>query len=101
MNREKRGKYMITITDNRRNRVTMYVRNDEVGHLDYKKTDDILTAHSVEVYPEFNGRGYAKFLVQSFVSLTELNGFKAGAKCPYAVNYFDKNGLKNFAPTEE
>lgn len=87
---------MIEIKDNARNRLTMHVDGMEVGLIDYMMHDDVATITHTEVYPEFNGRGYARFLVHTFLGVMELRRIKPGAICPYAIDYFTEHGVVNY-----
>jgi|GEM_PF-5155965 len=88
---------MLTLQDNSRNRLTLFIQGVEVGLIDYMIQGQQITVMHTEVYQEFTGKGYAQFLVQSFLNIAHLRQLQQAAICPYAMKYFEKHGITNYA----
>jgi predicted GNAT family acetyltransferase len=65
--------------------------NTIVGTTDYLLGDNVFTILKVYVLPIFQGKGYAKLMVEEIVRLAKEKGYKIKPICSYSVGYFEKN----------
>jgi len=72
-------------------KISLIDDNNVVGTIDYMLENNVFTIVRVYVLPIFQGRGYAKMLVEEVVRLAKEKGYKIKPICSYSVGYFEKN----------
>ncbi len=63
--------------------VQLFESDDKVGKMDIAVSDSRLTVFHTEVAPEFEGRGFAKLLLDELVGYARTNDLKIIPLCPY------------------
>jgi len=72
-------------------KISLIDDNNVVGTIDYMLENNVFTIVRVYVLPIFQGRGYAKMLVEEVVRLAKEKGYKIKPTCSYSIGYFEKN----------
>jgi predicted GNAT family acetyltransferase len=73
------------------NKLTLIDDNKPVGTIDYKLEDNVFTIVKVYVVPVFQGKGYAKLLVEEVVRLAKEKNYMIKPLCSYSIGFFEKN----------
>jgi len=77
------------------NKLILIDDNKSVGTIDFKIEDNVFTIIKVYVLPIFQGKGYAKLLVQEVVRLAQEKNYKIRPLCSYSIGFFEKNPQYN------
>jgi len=80
------------ILDNGTFEIDLYQEDTKVGYVQGKKvSSNYLSIEHTIVYEQYQGKGYAKILIEEVVHFAKVNNFKIIPICSYAVKFFDKN----------
>lgn len=71
--------------------VRLFSNDLQAGQMNISITDGKLAVFHTEVYPEYEGRGFAKLLLKQLVSYAREKGFKIIPLCPYVNVQFRKH----------
>lgn len=71
--------------------VKLFTDEVKAGKMDIAITDGRLTVFHTEVYPEFEGRGFAKLLLEKLVSYAKEKDLKIVPLCPYVNLQFRRH----------
>jgi predicted GNAT family acetyltransferase len=63
----------------------------DVGFLDYRKKDDLLTLVHTEVAPALRGQGIGEKLVRFAMEHARTHGLRVRALCPFARRWVDEH----------
>lgn len=71
--------------------VQLFDNDIKAGKMDVAITNGKLTVFHTEVSPEFEGRGFAKVLLNQLVSYAKANSLKIIPLCPYVNLQFRRH----------
>ncbi len=71
--------------------VRLFSDDVQAGKMNMGITDGNLTVFHTEVYPEYEGRGFAKLLLAQLVSYAKENKLKIIPLCPYVNLQFRRH----------
>src|SRR5688572_13278258 len=71
--------------------VQLFTDEVKAGKMDIAITNGRLTVFHTEVYPEFEGRGFAKLLLEKLVSYAKEKDLKIVPLCPYVNVQFRRH----------
>jgi len=71
--------------------VRLFSDSVNAGKMDIAVANGKLTVFHTEVSPEFEGRGFAKLLLDQLVSYARENGLKIVPLCPYVNVQFKRH----------
>ena len=71
--------------------VQLFSNNIKTGKMDIAMTNGQLTVYHTEVLPEFEGRGFAKLLLDQLVSYATEHDLKIIPLCPYVNLQFRRH----------
>ena len=70
--------------------------NNQIGYIGYNIINPtVLDVVTTKVDSKYQGKGYAKILIQEYVNYLIKNNLKTDLTCSYAINYFLKNNELN------
>jgi len=67
--------------------------NVKVGYVDYRIDNGILILNKVYVLPNYQGKGYARLIMDEAVVFAQKEKYLVRPICSYAIGYFEKNPL--------
>ena len=78
---------------NERNRGGFYLSegSERIGEMEVSIADDTITVYHTEVDPAYEGKGYAKLLLNAMVEHARNNHLKVIALCPYVHVQFSRH----------
>lgn len=78
--------------DERARRMDMFDDNgSHLGTIEYiRGGNNELYATHTEVFPPYEGKGYAKLLLNALTAYAKRNDLKIVAICPYVINAFQR-----------
>ena len=79
------------IQDKIKERFSLFVNNNDAGHISYQFENNKITIIHTQVDKEYGGRGYAKLLVENVIDYARGNKFKIIPICPYAKKILSDN----------
>jgi predicted GNAT family acetyltransferase len=71
--------------------VQLFDNDIKAGKMNIAIIDEKLTVFHTEVFPEFEGRGFAKVLLDQLVSYARAKGLKIIPLCPYVNLQFRRH----------
>lgn len=71
--------------------VQLFSDGMKAGKMDISVTGEKLTVYHTEVSPAYEGKGFAKLLLEKLVSYARKNGLKIVPLCPYVHGQFRKH----------
>ncbi|MDY6062934.1 MAG: GNAT family N-acetyltransferase [Erysipelotrichaceae bacterium] len=72
-------------------KILMMVDGKEVGYIEYELKDNSINILHTVVYSEFQGRGYARELVNEAIAYADKQGYALTSVCSYATKVIQKN----------
>ena len=73
-----------------------------MGYITYEKTEEnAVRATHTKVYPAFEGKGYARLLLDTMAEWAKEKGIKIIPACPYVARAFEKHPEKYAAVAAE
>ena len=81
-------KTKVVLKNNAYGEVELFSDDKKVGKMDIAVSDGKLTVFHTEVDSKFEGRGFAKLLLNQLVSYAKENGLKIIPLCPYVNAQF-------------
>jgi predicted GNAT family acetyltransferase len=85
------GNIKVVIDNNGSGEVQLFDNDIKAGKMDIAITNGKLTVFHTEVSPEFEGRGFAKVLLNQLVSYAKANELKIIPLCPYVNLQFRRH----------
>ena len=79
------------VLGNVRGEVQLFSDDNKAGKMDISVVGKKLTVYHTEVNPEYEGRGFAKLLLEKLVSYARENDLKILALCPYVHAQFTRH----------
>lgn len=80
----------VVFTDKIRGEVQVFSKQVQAGQMNLAMTGGRLAVFHTEVYPEFEGRGFAKLLLEKLVSYARENGLRIIPLCPFVNAQFTR-----------
>ena len=84
-------KTAIVIHPNHRGEIQLFSDDSQVGKMDIAVTNQKLIVYHTEVNPEYEGRGFAKILLERLVSHAREHELKIVPLCPYVNMQFKRH----------
>ncbi|OPC29918.1 GNAT family N-acetyltransferase [Elizabethkingia miricola] len=81
----------IVLNANQRGEVQLFSDDRKAGKMDISVAEDKLTVYHTEVNPEYEGKGFAKLLLEKLVSYARENDLKIVPLCPYVHAQFKRH----------
>ncbi|AQX07625.1 GNAT family N-acetyltransferase [Elizabethkingia ursingii] len=81
----------IVLNANHRGEVQLFSDDRKAGKMDISVAEGKLTVYHTEVNPEYEGRGFAKLLLEKLVSYARENDLKIVPLCPYVHAQFKRH----------
>lgn len=78
------------VLENGRGEVQLFSDGLKAGLMEISVSGERLTVYHTEVFPEFEGRGFAKLLLGQLVAYARENGLKVVPLCPYVHVQFKR-----------
>ncbi|WBX98183.1 GNAT family N-acetyltransferase [Chryseobacterium gambrini] len=78
------------VLGNVRGEIQLFSDDKKAGKMDISVIKDKLTVYHTEVSEEFEGRGFAKILLEKLVSYARENHLKIVPLCPYVHAQFKR-----------
>lgn len=69
----------------------LYDQNEQIGQMTLSITNDIITVYHTEVNEKYNGKGYAKKMLDALVTYAQEHDYKIIPLCPYVHAQFKKH----------
>ncbi|HEY9292197.1 MAG TPA: GNAT family N-acetyltransferase [Microlunatus sp.] len=66
-------------------------RDQLLGFVDYRRTDDTITFTHTEVMPEFEGNGVGSTLARAVLDQARQDGFTVVPQCPFIKSWIDRH----------
>lgn len=79
------------VFENHNGEIQLYSDDIKAGKMDIAMRDGKLTVFHTEVFPEFEGKGFAKLLLEKLVSYARENDLKIIPLCPYVNAQFRRH----------
>ena len=79
------------VLGNIKGEVQLFSDDKKVGKMDISVADHKLTVYHTEVDEEYEGRGFAKLLLEKLVSYARENDLKIVPLCPYVFAQFKRH----------
>ena len=84
----------IVFTDGVHGKVQLFSDDVQAGKMNIATTGERLTVFHTEVEPEYDGRGFAKLLLEKLVSYAREKGMKIIPLCPFVHAQFTRHPEK-------
>lgn len=81
----------IVLNANQRGEVQLFSDDRKAGKMDISVAEGKLTVYHTEVNPEYEGKGFAKLLLEKLVSYARENDLKIVPLCPYVHAQFKRH----------
>ncbi|KAA0992241.1 GNAT family N-acetyltransferase [Dyadobacter aurulentus] len=81
----------VILRDNGFGEILLFSDDIKVGEMAVSVRNEKLTVYHTEVYPEFEGRGFAKLLLDRLVSYAKENSLMILPLCPYVNAQFRRH----------
>lgn len=78
------------VLENGAGEVQLFLDEQKAGKMDIAVSGDKLTVYHTEVDPQFEGKGFARLLLQRMVAYARENGLKVVPLCPYVHGQFKR-----------
>lgn len=80
----------IVLNENARGEIQLFSDGNKAGKMDILVRNQRLTVYHTEVDPQYEGRGFAKLLLEKLVSYARENDLKIVPLCPYVHAQFKR-----------
>lgn len=84
----------VVLGEKNRGVVQLFSDGDKAGEMDIAVNGKRLIVYHTEVKTEYEGKGFAKLLLNKLVSYARENGLKIVALCPYVHAQFKRHPEK-------
>lgn len=81
----------VVVNTHNRGEVQLFSDDQKVGKMDISVIGQKLTVYHTEVNPEYEGKGFAKILLERLVSYARENDLKIVPLCPYVFAQFKRH----------
>lgn len=81
----------VVLNDQQKGEVQLFSDNKKVGFMDIQVKDNILTVFHTEVDPAYEGKGFAKLLLDQLVEYARENNLKIKPLCAYVHLQFRRH----------
>ncbi|OPC23962.1 acetyltransferase [Elizabethkingia anophelis] len=81
----------IVLNTNQQGEIQLFSDDRKAGKMDVSVAEGKLTVYHTEVNPEYEGRGFAKLLLEKLVSYARENNLKIVPLCPYVHAQFKRH----------
>ncbi|WP_134088613.1 GNAT family N-acetyltransferase [Olivibacter sp. XZL3] len=81
----------VVLSDSNQGEVQLFSNESKAGIMEISVGDGKLTVYHTEVNPEYEGRGFAKVLLEELASYARENGLKIVPLCPYVYAQFQRH----------
>ena len=81
----------IILNHNNRGEIQLFSGEQKAGKMDIAVTNHKLFVYHTEVDPQYEGRGFAKILLEKLVSHARSNALKIVPLCPYVNMQFKRH----------
>ncbi|WP_288789348.1 GNAT family N-acetyltransferase [uncultured Elizabethkingia sp.] len=81
----------IVLNTNQQGEIQLFSDDRKAGKMDVSVAEGKLTIYHTEVNPEYEGRGFAKLLLEKLVSYARENNLKIVPLCPYVHAQFKRH----------
>jgi predicted GNAT family acetyltransferase len=78
------------VLGNIKGEIQLFSDEQKAGKMDIAVQGDLLTVYHTEVSPAYEGKGFAKILLQKLVSYAREKGLKIVPLCPYVYAQFKR-----------
>ena len=78
----------VILNDKNRGEIQLFSDDHKAGKMDISVSGNLLTVYHTEVDENYNGRGFAKVLLDKLVSYASENNMKIVPLCPYVHAQF-------------
>ncbi|WPR77299.1 GNAT family N-acetyltransferase [Algoriphagus sp. NG3] len=88
----------IVFSDGNHGEIQLFSDHERVGKMDISMADGKLRVYHTEVNKAYEGKGFAKLLLQQLVSYARENNLRIIPLCPYVLAQFKRypNDYANF-----
>lgn len=84
-------KTKVILNEKGRGEVQLFSDDSKAGKMDISVHEPRLTVYHTEVDPQYEGRGFAKLLLEKLVSHARENNLKIVPLCPFVHAQFKRN----------
>ncbi|KDN54302.1 GNAT family N-acetyltransferase [Flavobacterium seoulense] len=81
----------VILNDKNRGEIQLFFDENKAGKMDISVSGNLLTVYHTEVDEIYNGRGFAKVLLDKLVSYAKENNMKIVPLCPYVHAQFKRH----------
>lgn len=81
----------VILNEKGRGEVQLFSDDSKAGKMDISVHEPRLTVYHTEVDPQYEGRGFAKLLLEKLVSHARENNLKIVPLCPFVHAQFKRN----------
>lgn len=81
----------VILNDKNRGEIQLFSDENKAGKMDISVSGNLLTVYHTEVDEIYNGRGFAKVLLDKLVSYAKENNMKIVPLCPYVHAQFKRH----------
>lgn len=87
---------MEIVHDSKWHRFTLMTeKGAQAGYIEYEPVKrGVIRAVSTQVYPEYEGKGYATMLLDALTEYADKKGIRIVAECSFVKDAFDTNSEK-------
>ncbi len=91
MNKNKNMERTEIVLEGRKGEIQLFSDDKKAGKMDISVIGKKLTVYHTEVDPEFEGKGFAKILLERLVSYARENDLKILPLCPFVHAQFKRH----------
>ncbi len=91
MNKNKNMERTEIVLEGRKGEIQLFSDDKKAGKMDISVIGKKLTVYHTEVDPEFEGKGFAKILLERLVSYARENDLKIVPLCPFVHAQFKRH----------
>lgn len=91
MNKNKNMERTEIVLEGRKGEIQLFSDDRKAGKMDISVIGKKLTVYHTEVDPEFEGKGFAKILLERLVSYARENDLKIVPLCPFVHAQFKRH----------
>lgn len=81
----------VMLNEKNRGEVQLFSDGNKAGYMEISVYNQRLTVYHTEVDPQYEGRGFAKLLLEKLVSYARESNLKIVALCPYVHAQFRRH----------
>lgn len=79
------------VLNNNKGEVQVFSDDSKAGFMDIEINDRLLTVFHTEVYPAYEGKGFARLLLTELVNYARQNNLQIIPLCPYVLMQFRRH----------